>query len=270
LTSGLLGTVITDEDGQVIHWFTDQLALVLDGTELLGRVVTIERSLAHAEKLSAIGELAARVAHEIRNPVTAARSLAQSLCREPTSPLNTEHAGLILGELERVERQIAALLRFARREDLHLEAVDLGALARETVRHLHPRLQGAGIGCDLEAPEGIVAHVDREKIRQVLINLIENSIDALAEADGDRRIALHVARANGHARVRVADTGPGVPEESLPRIFEPFFSLKSHGTGLGLAIVKRTIEAHGGQVAAEGSPGHGLSLEVALPLESHV
>lgn len=267
LASGILGTVITDEDAGVIHGFTDQLALVLDSTELLERAVSVERSLAHAEKLSAIGELAARIAHEIRNPVTAARSLAQSLCEEPESPDNPEHAEIILTELERVENQIAALLRFARRDELRPEPVDLGSLVRETVDQFHLRLEGAGIGFDLDAPDGIVAEVDREKIRQVLINLIENSIDAVADTTGERTIALRVGRENGNAELAVSDNGPGVPSESLGKIFEPFYSLKTQGTGLGLAIVKRTVEAHGGRVRAETAGQRGLAFRVDLPVD---
>ena len=110
ISAGLLGATFSEEDEQVLQAFADQLGLVLDGAALLARAVAVERSLAHSEKLAAIGELAARIAHEIRNPVTAARSLAQQLSREPASPLNAEHAGLILSELERVERQVAALL----------------------------------------------------------------------------------------------------------------------------------------------------------------
>lgn len=268
MTSGLLGTVITDEDSDVIHAFTDQLALVLDSTELLERAVSVERSLAHAEKLSAIGELAARIAHEIRNPVTAARSLAQSLCAEPDSPDNPEHAEIILTELARVEHQIAALLKFARRDELHPEPVDLGSLVRETVDQFHLRLEGAGIGFDLDAPDGIVADVDREKIRQVLINLIENSIDAVIDTQGERSISLRVGRENGHAEVAVSDNGPGVPAASLGKIFEPFYSLKTQGTGLGLAIVKRTIEAHGGNVRAEPNGSNGVAFRVDLPIEA--
>lgn len=270
LSSGLLGTVITDEDSEVVHSFTDQLALILDATELLERAVAVERSLAHAEKLSAIGELAARIAHEIRNPVTAARSLAQSLCAEPDSPDNPEHAEIILTELERVEHQIAALLRFARRDELRPEPVDLGSLVRETVDQFHLRLEGAGIGFDLEVPEGVVAEVDREKIRQVLINLIENSIDAVADTSGDRTIALRVGRENGNAELAVSDTGPGVPPDALPKLFEPFYSRKSQGTGLGLAIVKRTVEAHGGEVRAKRSGSGGLELRVGLPVDGPV
>jgi signal transduction histidine kinase len=265
-TTGLLGTTFTDEDAQLVARFTDQLALILDGTDLLARAVAVERALAHAEKLAAIGELAARIAHEIRNPVTAARSLAQQLAREPDSPLNAEHAHLILTELERVERQIAALLRFARREEFRFEPVDVGELVRTTLGQLHPRLESAGIELALDAAGSVTTRADREKVRQVLINLVENAIDALGDAAGDRRLAIAVGRENGAAVIRVEDTGPGIPADALPRLFEPFFSLKTKGTGLGLAIAKRTIEAHGGTIDAASAPGGGATFRLELPL----
>jgi signal transduction histidine kinase len=265
LSTDLVGSTFFDEDIQGIEAFNAQLALIFDAADMLERVVAVERSLAHAEKLAAIGELAARIAHEIRNPVTAARSLAQTLSREPTSPLNAEHAELILTELERVERQVAALLRFARREEFHFENADVGSLVRETAQHFEARLAGANVGCTVDAPDGIVARVDRDKLRQVLINLVENALDAVADRAGERRIALTVSARNGSSTVRVEDSGPGIPEDALARIFEPFFSLKAQGTGLGLAIVKRTVEAHGGRVHASSSRD-GAAFEIELPL----
>jgi signal transduction histidine kinase len=266
ISAGLLGATFSEEDEQVLQAFADQLALVLDGAALLARAVAVERSLAHSEKLAAIGELAARVAHEIRNPVTAARSLAQQLARDPTSPLNAEHAELILGELERVERQVAALLRFARREEFQFEPVDLSDLARRTVQAFRPQLETAGIEVDLDVRDGIVARADREKLRQVLINLIDNAVDALHDAPGRKQLCVAVTGANGSGTLRVSDNGPGVPADALAHLFEPFFSLKPSGTGLGLAIAKRTVDAHGGRIAADAPPGHGLTLRIDVPL----
>jgi len=266
LTTGLLGATFIDEDERLVTAFADQLALVLAAADLLARAVSVERALAHAEKLAAIGELSARIAHEIRNPVTAARSLAQQLAREPESPMNAEHAQLIVTELERIERQVAALLRFARREDFHFGPVELGALVRGTLAEYRPRLEAAGVGVDVEADGSVTARADREKMRQVLINLIDNALDALGEVAGTRRLALSVGRRNGTASIRVRDSGPGVPPETLARLFEPFFSLKTNGTGLGLAIVRRTIEAHGGRIEAASPAGEGLIMDVELPL----
>ncbi|MEW6273144.1 MAG: HAMP domain-containing sensor histidine kinase [Thermodesulfobacteriota bacterium] len=267
LATDLVGTSFFEDELQSIEAYADQLARILDAADMLARVVAVERSLAHAEKLAAIGELAARIAHEIRNPVTAARSLAQTLSRDPTSPLNAEHAELILAELQRVERQVAALLRFARREDLTFAPTDLGELLRETAAHFEPRFAGHGIACAVDAPRGVVARVDREKIRQVLINLVENAIDALAEHDVPQRsVALSLAQRNGCTALEVADNGPGIPADALERVFDPFFSRKPQGTGLGLAIVKRTVEAHGGRVRVEPLVAGGTRFEIELPV----
>ncbi len=264
ITTGLLGATGGGTKLEDLQSFADQLALVLDATDLFARAVAVERSLAHAEKLAAIGELAARIAHEIRNPVTAARSLAQQLAREPGAPFVAEHE-LILTELERVQRQVAALLRFARRDEFRFEPVDLADLARATVEQFRPRLELAGIDVDLSAATSVRARADRDKLRQVLVNLIENALDALAENDG-RQLAIAVSTSNGTAAIAVADSGPGVPPDALPHLFEPFFSLKEHGTGLGLAIARRTIEAHGGSIRADGAPGQGMTFRLTVPL----
>ena len=266
ISAGLLGATFSEEDEQVLQAFADQFALVLDGAALLARAVAVERSLAHTEKLAAIGELAARIAHEIRNPVTAARSLAQQLSREPASPLNAEHAGLILSELERVERQVAALLRFARREEFHFEVVDLGELARTTVEVYRPRLESAGIAVELHLRPHTTIRADPEKIRQVLINVIDNALDALGNRARTRQLSVAVSGVNGTATIQVKDNGPGCPAATLPQLFEPFFSLKPNGTGLGLAIAKRTVDAHGGRIAAASPSGVGMMVEIELPL----
>jgi signal transduction histidine kinase len=265
IATGFLSVALGD-DAPLLEAFADRLALVLDGAELLARTVAVERSLAHAEKLAAIGELAARFAHDIRNPVTAARSLAQQLSREPDSPFNAEHARLVVGELDRVEQQVRALLHFAKRESYTFAPVNLAELMQRTADELAWRMRGAGVELTVDARETVVARADREKLRHVLVNLIENALDALAAAPEPRRLGLHLAGTNGSATLVVTDTGAGVPAEALPRLFEPFFSLKPGGTGLGLAIARRTVEAHGGDIAAEAAAGAGMTFRVTLPV----
>jgi len=264
MSTDLLRASFNDEDDQAVDGVAAQLARVLDGAELLARALAVERSLAHAAKLAAIGELAARIAHDIRNPVTAARSLAQQLAAEAASPFAAEH-GLILEELERVERLVAALLRFARREEFRFEPVDLGELVRATLEHFRPRLERARIGVEVEAADGLVARADREKMRQVLVNLIENAMDALEDIPDGRRLALAVLATNGTATVRVTDSGTGIAPDALPHLFEPFFSRKAKGTGLGLAIARRTVEAHGGRIAVSRPPRTGTTFDIELP-----
>src|SRR5438132_1375801 len=260
----LLGASFSDEDDQALDAVADQLALLLDGAELLARTRAVERSLAHAEQLAAIGELAARIAHEIRNPITAARSLAQQLVQEE-SAFGEEHR-LILAELERVEKQVAALLRFARRDEFRFEGVDLGELARATVAGFRTRLEAAGVGVELELADGVTARADREKMRQVLINLIENALDALAASPAPRRVGIGVGTAHGRALLRLTDSGPGVPADVLPHLFEPFYSRKEAGTGLGLAIAKRTVDAHGGRIELASQADAGMTVRIELPL----
>jgi signal transduction histidine kinase len=263
ITTDLRGASFSDDDDAAVEGLAGQLALVLDAAELLERALAVERSLAHAEKLAAIGETAARIAHDIRNPVTAARSLAQQLAREPGTAFARELA-IILEELERVERQVATLLRFARREEFNLVPVELGALARGAVDALRPRLAAAGVEAVLEVTASVTARADAEKIRQVVVNLLENAADAMAEHGGGR-VAVGVHNGSGGASLVVTDDGPGVPPEALPRLFEPFFSLKPHGTGLGLAIARRTVEAHGGRIEASCPAEGGLAVRIELP-----
>jgi signal transduction histidine kinase len=262
-TTGLLEPV--PEENDPVEAFMAQLALLLDATALLERTVAVERSLAHAEQLAAIGELAARIAHDIRNPVTAARSLAQLLACEPTAPANTEYAALILSELERVEAHVRGLLQFARRDEYRFERVDLAELVRVTLDPMRRRLAEADVTVVEDVRAGVVVRADREKLRQVVANLVDNALDALTTTTDGRRLALSLATENGTATLCVCDTGPGVPEDAYPRLFEPFFSLKPAGTGLGLAIARRTVEAHGGHIVAEAAAPCGTVFRIDLP-----
>jgi len=160
---------------------------------------------------------------------------------------------------------VAALLRFARRDDFRFEVVDVTALVRATAEHFRPRLEAAGIGLELHLDADLTARADPDKLRQVLINLIENAIEALATNPDGKRLGIEAVAADGAVVVRVSDDGPGLPPEAMPHLFEPFFSTKATGTGLGLAIARRTVEAHGGHIDAERGPDAGVTFVVALP-----
>jgi len=171
---------------------------------------------------------------------------------------------LILSELERIERQVSSLLRFSRRDEFVFVELDLGELVRQIVLDLRPRLENSGIAVEASVDGPPCCRADREKLRQVLINLIENARDALGGQSAGQ-ISVVAAGANGRLNVWVNDNGPGIPDDALAKIFEPFFTLKRSGTGLGLAIARRTIEAHGGRITAARTSGSGMSFRIDLP-----
>jgi len=261
--------------GIVSHWFgalvAPRLRKQIIEREVHKRVaadVTRERRTlvdAHTRHVEA---LAAGVAHEIRNPITAAKSLVQQMGEDPTAHDNVEYAGVALAELERVEKSISHLLRFAREEDVTLDAVSLDAVVDSALETLRDRIGSLSVDVqrDVAAIDGVRG--DAEKLRRVVINLLGNALDAFAEAGtAGPRLEIQGGRnlAGDQAWLRVRDNGPGMNAEKLSRIWSPFYTSKDSGTGLGLALSKKVIEAHGGSIEVASEPGHGTEFVVTLP-----
>src|SRR5262245_7160899 len=230
--------------------------------------VTRERRTLAEAHARHVEELAAGVAHEIRNPITAAKSLVQQMGEDPTAKENVEYAGVALAELERVEKSISHLLRFARAEDVSLAELRVGDVIDAALETLHDRIAGLAVkvDCDVEGAGGVRG--DAEKLRRVLINLIGNALDAFAEAKTPvPRIELAAGKnlAGTEVWLRVRDNGPGMDADTLGRIWSPFYTSKRTGTGLGLALSKKVIEAHGGSIEASSTPGAGSEFIVTLP-----
>lgn len=266
VSAGLLGHAASHSKLEVLRDFGRQLALRLDVADLLARAVAAERELARGEKLAALGETAARLAHEIRNPVAAARSLAQMLAAEPTSPLNAEHAGLVVRELDRVERQVRAMLELTRQEVFRFRALRLDDWVHRTLDELDCCKSLEGIAIEVEVEEGLEIRADGERLRQALVNLLTNAGDALARGTESPRLWITARSLDEGAQLTVRDNGPGIADAVRARLFEPFVSTKARGTGLGLAIARRIVEAHGGRIGAT-TDAEGTELSVWLPSE---
>jgi signal transduction histidine kinase len=220
---------------------------------------------AHARHVE---QLAAGVAHEIRNPITAAKSLVQQMGEDPTARENVEYAGVALAELERVERSISHLLRFAREEDVAFGQVDLREVVDAALLTLAERSTALGVAVERDVAELRPLRGDAEKLRRVLINLIGNALDAFAEAKtAAARLTLQAGEnlAGTEVWLRVRDNGPGMDADKLARIWSPFYTSKTTGTGLGLALSKKVIEAHGGALEASSAPGEGTEMLITLP-----
>ncbi len=231
------------------------------------REVRRETASVRTEKQATIDELSATIAHEIRNPIAAAKSLVQQMGEDPRSVENVEYAQVALEELDRVEKSISHLLRFAKEEDLNFAPTNLASVVDAALTEMRAKLDAARVSVARNYIGGPTIVADREKLRQVFANIIDNAIDALEPVEHERRVELFIE--NGlpnRARVRIRDNGVGIPQEKMDRIFNPFFTTKEKGTGLGMAISKKIVEAHEGAIDVLSEPQRGTEFVVTLPL----
>jgi signal transduction histidine kinase len=219
----------------------------------------------HAKHLE---HLSASIAHEIRNPITAAKSLLQQMGEDPHSHENVEYAQVALQELERVERSISHLLRYARDEELAPRELRFGEIVHSALETISDRVERAGVDLRVDVDEAGTLTGDPEKLRRVVINLVGNAIDALVGARGAApRIDVSAGEnlAGTEVWLRVRDNGPGIEKARLDQIWTPFHTSKVNGTGLGLPITRKVVETHGGSIEVESQPGAGTEFRVVLP-----
>ncbi|TMQ60278.1 MAG: PAS domain-containing protein [Candidatus Eisenbacteria bacterium] len=265
---GMSTSLLRDPDGRrrgVIGLFQD-----------LSDVRALEERIRRRETLAAIGELSAGIAHEIRNCLNPISGSVEVLQRElKVKGENARLLDLIVRESERLDNFIRELLDYARERPLKCETLDLDALLQETVDVAlrHPSAEGKSLGFAGRSVD-VHVHVDSEQMRQVLMNLILNALEAI-EADGrvEVRIAARHERPSvqtggtspSFVCVEVQDNGIGIAAPEIELIFEPFYSTKRGGTGLGLAIANRIVERHGGAMEAESRLGAGTTMRVWIP-----
>lgn len=267
-----------DEIGELSKAFNEMAAsLAVSRAELTDANVALidanlelrqmQDGLLRAERLAAIGQLAAGVSHEIDNPVGIILGLAE-LMLEETSPDDFRYEDLqaIIEECKRCRRITGGLLGFARSSVGALGEVDLARLVLSTLDALRPQKLFKQVEIVVHAGELPPLQVDADQIRQVLINLCLNAAQAMA---GSGRLTVDLARQDDFVLVDVSDTGPGIPPQALEQVFAPFYSTKGRGegTGLGLSICRRLIEEHRGELTVANLPGGGALFRIRLPVE---
>jgi signal transduction histidine kinase len=231
-------------------------------------VVSEHRREIEGRHVRSLEDLSAQVAHEIRNPIAAAKSLVQQMGEDPTSGDNIEYAGVALSELDRVERSISHLLRYAREEELRRELIDVADVLDSALDTFRDRLEREEVEVVRDISAAGIMRGDPEKLRRVAINLIGNALDAMEQAETpDRQLELLAGEnlAGTELWIRVRDNGPGMDEETRRRVFSPFYTTKSTGTGLGLALTKKMVDAHGGAIEVESELGRGTEFALSLP-----
>jgi nitrogen fixation/metabolism regulation signal transduction histidine kinase len=232
-------------------------------------------ALLSAQRDAAWGEVARRLAHEIKNPLTPIQLSAERLRRKLLGAMNAEDAQVlerathtIVQQVDAMKQMVNAFSEYARAPDMRLAHFSLNQLVTEVAELYRLQDPAAEIRLDLD-PTLPEIHADRGRMRQLLANLITNGIEALAGvADGCVELSTRQQRADGAlaAVICVADNGPGFRKEMLGRLFDPYVTGKPRGTGLGLAIVKRIVEEHGGRIEAENRPEGGAKILVLLPV----
>jgi two-component system sensor histidine kinase PilS (NtrC family) len=233
--------------------------LFQDLTDLRHMEETVRRS----DRLAVVGGLAAGLAHEIRNPLASMCGSIEALAGSPhLEPQERKLMGVVRDEAERLEALVRDFLSFARPASPALENVPGARAIEETVDLFRSRAESQGLDVHVSADEFVVLRADARQFRQVLWNLLGNAADATQKGG---KVEVRLGRQGSHALLEVTDSGEGIAQQDLGRIFDPFYTTKERGTGLGLAIVHRIVEAHGGELSVKSEQGRGSTFRVALP-----
>ncbi len=234
----------------------------------------LERRAANAEALSTMGTLALGLAHEIRNPLNAAvlqmhllgRQVEREVERDEAKASMRDRVQIVVGEIKRLGRLLTEFLELARPRGLAREPVAIPELLDAVIELHHAEAAPRGVETVRLPAAGPLPPVlgDREKLRQVFVNLFVNALDATSSG-GSVRVRTRVTAGEGRVVVEVEDDGSGIAEADLARLFDPFFTTKPGGTGLGLSIVRKILEQHGGTIALSSRVGDGTTVTVELP-----
>jgi len=231
------------------------------------REVQLEKEALRTEQQASLDELTATFAHEIRNPIAAARSLVQQMGEDPTSQENVEYAKVAIDELARVERSVRHLLTYAKEEDYKFDNVNLASVLDAALTQMKAKLEMGAVAVSRSYIGGPTVRADADKLRQVFSNIIDNAIDAMANVAEGRKLELSIqSNRAGLATVRIRDNGCGIADDKLAKIFNPFYTSKPNGTGLGMAVAKKVIDAHRGAIDVQSQMGAGTEFAISLPL----
>ncbi|MGC8841951.1 MAG: GAF domain-containing protein [Candidatus Sumerlaeaceae bacterium] len=252
------------ENARLYRQIEEQNRQLLESYEALRRT---QKELLRKERLAALGEMAATVAHEIRNPLTSVRGFAQRIQRRAADladPKIAEYTAIIMEEVDRLNKFIKDVLDFARHAKPTYELVNLNTVVAEALTFVQDEFRRKEITVvhDL-APDLPPTVCDRMQMRQMLLNLLQNARSAVPRGG---MVIVRTQNTGKYVRIRIVDNGHGIPRDVLPKIWSPFFTTKTHGTGLGLALVQRIVDDHRGRIFIRSREGCGTIVNVQLPL----
>jgi signal transduction histidine kinase len=252
-------------DGDLAAMDRQLQQVVVRVEEVMERLQGQQREILRSEQLAAVGQLAAGVAHEVRNPLTGMKLLVEAARRpDRPQPLCGEDLEVIHGEITRLEGIVQHFLDFARPQPLCRQHRDLRDAIARPVELVRARARQQGVDLDVHLPDvAVPVHLDAGQFSTVVVNLLLNALDAMPRGG---HLEVIIALGKQTALLTVRDSGPGIAAEVLPRLFTPFASTKPTGTGLGLSLARRIVELHGGQIEGANVPTGGACFRVTLPL----
>jgi signal transduction histidine kinase len=268
-TPGDLGTVQVRDNNELAS-IQQQVELVVNRLRRSSEELQAARQeVLRAERLAAIGGLAAGVAHELRNPLTSVKLLLQHAgSRGGSATVEARKLALILEEIERMEATIQGLLDFSRPAEPQAKLHDVRQTIERAVHLITGRAEKQRVTTKLDLSDRpLLINGDPQQLHQVFVNLLINAIEAMPNG-GILRVVTKVDRPHHQVAIQIHDTGEGIPPDLLPRLFEPFATAKERGTGLGLAVSRRILEEHRGTIDVHPHQPHGTMFQVVLPLLS--
>jgi signal transduction histidine kinase len=227
----------------------------------------LQRRLIHQETLASLGQMAAGVAHEIRNPLGGIKMAMAVLAKHNGDALSREMTESMRSGVAEIESIVSHLLDYTRETRLDRQSFDVERIVREVVQALgsEARVRGVALSCSQTFPGSVAGLVDGPRLRQVLTNVVRNAIEA-ADRRPSGRVEVTCHGREGAIVFEVIDNGIGMTPEERERMFLPFFTTKPTGTGLGLAIVKKIVDLHGGEIRVTSELGRGTRVAIALPM----
>jgi len=264
-----LPTVILTEGGDLHHVNEQLQGLVREIERVVAQLQQREREVLRADQMAAVGQMAAGVAHELRNPLTSIKMLVQANREEAEARgLPAEDLEMIEQEIRRMERCLQTFLDFARPPKPERRPVSLATLVERTFALVEGRARKQHVTLHFTHPTvPAIVETDTDQMQQLLVNLALNALDAMPRG-GSLEVSLG-APVHGQIELRVHDTGPGISPDLLPRLFEPFVSSKETGLGLGLVVSRRIAESHGGNLWVTNPPHGGACFVLRLPVAMH-
>jgi signal transduction histidine kinase len=267
LEAATTGAFLTGETTAALEFLAEQIPAMADLCRLIEEKLRLERELAEQERMAMLGQMAASVSHNLRNPLGSMKTILQVQLEKRSLPADVRHdCALVLDEINRMNAKLSQLLKFAKPAAASGERAEAVALAKKTLALFRHDAERRNVIVEfIEHDEEIAVLASEAALSEVLSNLVVNAIEAQPEGG---RVRVSVARKGERLEICVEDRGPGISAEMRARIFQPFFTTKATGTGLGLAIVARRVEEMGGTLACE-SPvdgGTGSRFRVLLPM----